>query len=64
MFRFFVKLPKDAQDSPFSASGMFVSRNVKYFQKIMRNLIFKFRCRLNVSDNDLVKAVLLKKCGR
>ena len=26
----------------------------------MRNLVFDFKCRLNLSDNDLVKSTLLK----
>ena len=54
VFRFFLNLTRDAQGRPCSASGMFVSRKVKSFQEIMRNLVFKFRCRLNLSMNELV----------
>ena len=39
---------------------MLLSRKVKSFQKIMRNLVFDFKCRLNLSDNDLVKSTLFK----
>ena len=60
VFRYFLNLSRDAQGRPCSASGMFVNRKVKSFQEIMRNLIFKFKCRLNVSDNDLVKSTLFK----
>ena len=55
---FFLNLPRDAQGRPCSASGMFVSRKVKSFQEIMRNLVFKFRCRLTLSMNDLVMCSL------
>ena len=37
---------------------MFVNRNVKSFQEIIRNVVFKFQSRLNNSGNDLVKSTL------
>ena len=37
---------------------MFVNRKVRSFQEIIRNVIFKFQCRLNISQNDLVKSTL------
>ena len=54
VFRLFLRLPRDEQGRPCSASGMFVSRKVRSFQEIIRNLVFKFQCRLNLSQNDLV----------
>ena len=54
VFRLFLRLPRDAQGRPCSASGMFVSRKVRSFQEILRNLVFKFQCRLNLSQNELV----------
>ena len=60
VFRFFLQLPRDAQGRPCSASGMFVNRKVKSFQEILRNVIFKFRCRLDVSENELVKCTLFR----
>ena len=58
VFRFFLRLPRDAEGRPCSASGMFVNRKVKSFQEILRNVVFKFQCRLNLSQNDLVKSTL------
>ena len=58
VFRFFLRLPKDAQGRPCSASEMFVNRRVKSFQEIIRNVVFKFQCRLKLSQNDLVKSTL------
>ena len=60
VFRSFLRLPRDEQGRPCSASGMFVTRKVKSFQEIMRNVVFKFRCRLDASENDLVKSTLFK----
>ena len=58
VFRFLLRLPRDDQGRPCSASQMFVSRKVKSFQEIIRNVVFKFQCRLNNSGNDLVKSTL------
>ena len=58
VFRYFLRLPRDAQGRPCSASGMFVNRKVRSFQEILRNLVFKFQCRLNLSQNALVKCTL------
>ena len=60
VFRFFLRLPRDAQGRPCSASGMFVSRKVKSFPEILRNVVYKFRCRLDASENELVKSTLFK----
>merc|ERR1739842_257999 len=60
VFRFFLRLPKDTQGRPCSASGMFVTRKIKSFQEILRNVVFKFRCRLDASENELVKSTLFK----
>ena len=60
VFRFFLRLPRDAQGRPCSASGMFVTRKVKSFQEILRNVVFKFWCRLDASENELVKSTLFK----
>ena len=43
-----------------AASGMLVNRKVKSFQEILRDVIFKFRCRLDVSENELVKCTLFR----
>ena len=51
---------RDAQGRPCSASGMFVNRKVRSFQEILRNVIFKFRCRLDASQNELVKCTLFR----
>ena len=58
VFRFFLRLPRDDQGRPCSASGMFVPRKVKSFQEIMRNLVYKFKCRINTSENELVMNTL------
>merc|ERR1711888_89792 len=60
VFRYFLRLPRDAQGRPCSASGMFVGRIIKSFQEIMRNVVYKFQCRLNNSKNELVKSTLFK----
>ena len=60
VFRFLLRLPRDAQGRPCSASGMFVNRRVKSFQEIIRNVIYKFRCRLDASENKLVKCTLFR----
>ena len=60
VFRYFLRLPRDEQGRPCSASGMFVRRNIKSFQEIMRNVVYKFQCRLNISNNELVKSTLFK----
>ena len=60
VFRFLLRLPRDAQGRPCSASGMFVNRKVRSFQEILRNVIFKFRCRLDASQNELVKCTLFR----
>ena len=60
VFRFLLRLPRDDQGRPCSASGMFVNRRVKSFQEILRNVIFKFRCRLEASENELVKCTLFR----
>ena len=54
VFRFLLGLSRDEQGIPCSASQMFVSRNVKSFEEILRNLIFKFQSRLDLSNNELV----------
>ena len=51
VFRFLLRLPRDEQGRPCSASEMFVSRKVKSFQEILRNVVFKFQCRLKLSQN-------------
>ena len=60
VFRYFLRLPRDAQGRPCSGSGMFVKRNIKSFQEIVRNVVYKFQCRINISDNELVKSTLFK----
>ena len=55
VFRFLLGLPWDDQGRPCSASDMFANRKVKSLQEILRNLIYKFQCRLNVSNNQLVQ---------
>ena len=42
VFRSFLRLPRDAQGRPCSASGMFASRNIKSLQEILRNVVYKF----------------------
>ena len=58
VFRSFLWLPRDVQGRSCSASGMFISRKVKSFQEIIRNMVYKFQCRLNVSANELVSCTL------
>ena len=58
VFRFFLQLPRDAQGRPCSASGMFVNNKVRSFPEILRNLVFKFQCRLSTSQNELVMCTL------
>ena len=60
VFRSFLRLPRDAQGRPCSASGMFASRNIKSLQEIIRNVVYKFQCRLNVSNNSLAKCTLFR----
>ena len=55
-----MRLSRDAQGRPCSASGLFVSINIKSLQEILRNVVYKFQCRLNVSNNDLVKCTLFR----
>ena len=64
VFRFLLGLPRDEQGRPCSASGMFASRKVKSLQEILRNLIYKFMCRLDVSDNDIVCCTLSQSVTR
>ena len=64
VFRYFLRLPRDAQGRPCSASGMFVSRKVKSFQEIMRNVVYKFKCRLDASENELVMSTLFKNIAK
>ena len=58
VFRSFLRLPRDVQGRPCSASGMFVSRKVKSFQEIIRNMVYKFQCRISMSVNELVSCTL------
>ena len=58
VFRFLLDLPRDEEGRPCSASGMFVSRNVKSFDEILRNVVFKFQSRLELSNNELVCSFL------
>ena len=60
VFRFLLGLPWDEQGRPCSASAMFTSRKVKSLQEILRNLIYKFICRLDISDNDFVRCTLYR----
>ena len=60
VFRFLLGLPWDELSRPCSASGLFTSRKVKSLQEILRNLIYKFQCRLDVSDNDIVCCTLYR----
>ena len=60
VFRYFLWLPRDEQGRPCSASGMFVSRKVKSFQEILRNVVYKFRCRLDSSENELIMGTLFR----
>ena len=60
VFRYFLRLPRDEQGRPCSASGMFVTRRLRSFQEIMRHAVFKFINRLDASTNVLVKCTLFK----
>ena len=60
VFRFLLGLPWDEQGRPCSASTMFANRKVKSLQEILRNLIYKFMCRLDISDNDIVHCTLYR----
>jgi len=51
-FRILLKLPKWT-----SASQMFVSRNVPTFHAVLRNFMYKFKYRLRVIDNLVIKAL-------
>ena len=43
-----------------SASNMFVTRKVKSFDEILRNLVFKFQSRLKSPNNELVCSTINK----
>ena len=58
VFRSFLRIPRDENGRPCSASGMFVTRNLKSFQEIIRTVVYKFINRLEASDNLLVKSTL------
>ena len=58
VFRFFLGLPRDAEGRACSASMMFVTRKVKSFQEIMRNLVYRFKCRVLSADNEIVRCTL------
>ena len=60
VFSYLLRFPRDGQGRPCSASGMFVNRNIKSVQEILRNVVYKCQCRLNVSNNDLVKCTLFR----
>ena len=62
VFRFLLGLPRDEQGIPCSASGMFVSRKVKSFDEILRNVVFRFQCRLELSKNELVCSTVNVHC--
>ena len=53
VFRLLHNLPKQS-----SASGMFVSSNVKNCSAVIRNVVYKFMQRLEVSENSIIKRVL------
>ena len=57
VFRYFLRLPRDEQGRPCSASGMFVSRKVKSFQEILRNVVYKFRCSQFLLRMSLLRAL-------
>lgn len=52
-FRFLHHLPRDC-----SASAMFADNNVKNCSAIIRNLVYKFSKRLDLSENSIVRMVL------
>ena len=60
VFRFLLSLPRDEEGRPCSASNMFVTRKVKSFDEILRNLVFKFQSRLKSSNNELVCSTINK----
>ena len=60
VFRNFLKLPRLEDGRPCSASTMFVTRKLRSFQEIIRNVVFKFRNRLDLSSNSLVKNTFIK----
>ena len=60
VFRFLLRLPRDAEGRPCSASDMFVTRKVKSFDEILRNVVFKFQSRLELYNNELVCSTLNK----
>ena len=60
VFRFLLCLPRDEEGRPCSASDMFVSRNLKSFDEILRNGVFKFHARIKISNNELVGSTLNK----
>ena len=60
VFRSFLRLPRDAQGRPCSSSGMFACRNIKSLPEILRNAVYTFQCRLNVSNDILVKCTLFR----
>lgn len=60
VFRFLLCLPRDEEGRPCSASNMFVTRKVKSFDEILRNVVFKFQARLKSSNNELVCSTINK----
>ncbi len=58
VFRFLLCLTRDEEGRPCSASDMFVSRNLKSFDEILRNGVFKFHARIKISNNELVGSTL------
>ena len=60
VFRFLLCLPRDEEGRPCSASNMFVTRKVKSFDEILRNVVFKFQSRLKSSNNELVCSTINK----
>ena len=60
VFRFLLCLPRDEEGRPCSASNMFVTRKVKSFDEILRNVVFKFQLRLKSSNNELVRSTINK----
>ena len=53
-FRMLMNLPRGC-----SASGMFAENNVRSCQAIIRNLVYRFRNRVDSSENLILKSVLL-----
>ena len=54
VFRMLFKLPRHC-----SASEMFASNGISMSHAVIRNFVHKFMCRLNTSDNNLIRAVLM-----